>query len=98
MRTPERSRLKPNLFEGECVMKLFGKSSNTFSAGMDVVLLLFVFASHVASTTRKFAYVVNESSNNISTYTINSSTGAWTTVSGSPFTHRKQVLSRRFWK
>ena len=42
--------------------------------------------SITVDSTGKFAYVANAGSNNVSGYTINSSTGALTSISGSPFT------------
>src|SRR6266849_4011020 len=70
----------------ERAMKCPGKSSKAFSAGGLVVLLVLAFAGQAFGQKKpKFAYVANESSANVSAYTINSTTGALSPVTGSPF-------------
>jgi hypothetical protein len=72
----------------ESSMKRLGKWSQAFSTGRSVVLVLVIFTlagQALANTTPEFAYVANASSNNVSAYTIDSTTGALTAVSGSPF-------------
>ncbi len=63
--------------------------------GVAPTLLLglpFAFANRAsADPTPKFAYVANYYGNNVSAYTINSSTGALRTVAGSPFPAGKQA-------
>jgi DNA-binding beta-propeller fold protein YncE len=68
-------------------MKHFEK----LSKAVCVVLVIFAFASHAVGTTPRYAYVTNynsanlSASSNVSAYTVDSSTGALTAVSGSPF-------------
>lgn len=67
-------------------MKGSAKSRKAVSVGALVVLLILVFAGQTfGSGTPKFAYAANFSSNNISAYTIDATTGVLTPVSGSPF-------------
>src|SRR6266849_2313018 len=70
----------------ERAMKCPGKSSKAFSAGGLVVLLVLAFAGQAFGQKKpKFAYVANDGSSNVSAYTINSTTGALSPVTGSPF-------------
>jgi hypothetical protein len=75
-------------------MKRLGKSSKAFSAGGLVVLLVFAFAGQAFGQKKpKFAYVANAGSNNVSGYTIDSTTGALTPIPGSPFAAGKFPVS-----
>ena len=68
-------------------MKRAGKLSMAFLTGGLIVLCMLTFASNAFSSgTPKFAYVANSGSNDISAYTIDSTTGALSLVIGSPFT------------
>ncbi len=70
-------------------MKRTGKWSKVFGGGL-VLLLLLSFAGHAfGNNTPKFAYVANSNphgtTGDVSAYTIDSTTGALSPVSGSPF-------------
>jgi DNA-binding beta-propeller fold protein YncE len=64
-------------------------SSGTLSAVKAVSGSLFAAGTEpvgaAVDPTGKFVYVANNASNNLSAYTINSSTGALTAIGGSPF-------------
>src|SRR5712692_5008509 len=78
----------------EGAMKRPGKSSKAFSAGGLVVLLILGFAGQAfAQKKPKFAYVANAGSNNVSAYTIDSTTGVLSPVPGSPFAAGSEPLS-----
>jgi 6-phosphogluconolactonase len=65
-------------------MKGAARPCKAVSVGAFVVLLVFAFAGHAFGNKEpKFAYVANGGSNNVSVYTIDSTTGALTPV-GSP--------------
>jgi 6-phosphogluconolactonase len=67
-------------------MKRPAKSYKAFLAAGFLVLLILGFAGHAfANKKPKFVFVVNEDSNNISAYTVDSNSGALTPVIGSPF-------------
>src|SRR5713226_6341578 len=73
----------------ERAMKRTGKWSKVFGGGL-VLLLLLSFAGHAfGNNTPKFAYVANSNphgtTGDVSAYTIDSTTGALSPVSGSPF-------------
>jgi hypothetical protein len=64
------------------------------SVGALVALLILGFAGQtLGSGTPRFAYVANENSNNVSAYTINSTTGALAPITGSPFAAGTAPLS-----